>query len=306
MSAESQSEPTIIKLLEETAQSSRFRREIVKKLEIHLGERVVYYFTSFRWPVAIDNADAVILEGLLQKLDLNSGLVLMINSPGGDGLAAERIINVCRSYSGGKFRTIVPKMAKSAATIVCLGSNEILMSDTSELGPIDPQIVEMDDKGRDMRLSLWSILSMYKGLMKDAIKTKGNLEPYLIQLDKYHPSQMKQWQLESGFAADVAVQCLQKGMLASEGLSDDKVRNKIAKLLNPEKTKSHARPVYSDAAREMGLKVCHLNTGDPVWGMVWELYIRADHYVTTKAGKIIGCSEWEFEVPITVSERTET
>ena len=69
-------------------------------------------------------------------------LVLMINSPGGDPLAAERIVNICRKHSAkDQYVAIVPKMAKSAATVICMGSREILMGETSELGPIDPQVV---------------------------------------------------------------------------------------------------------------------------------------------------------------------
>ena len=60
----------------------------------------------------------------------------MINSPGGSGLAAERMINVLRSYSGiGEYWAIVPAKAKSAATMVCLGASKILMGPASELGP---------------------------------------------------------------------------------------------------------------------------------------------------------------------------
>lgn len=82
-------------------------------------------------------------------MDLSKGLIIMINSPGGDGLAAERIINVCRSYSGtGEYQVIVPGKAKSAATMVCFGASAIYMSPTSELGPVDPQIVIVDNEIR--------------------------------------------------------------------------------------------------------------------------------------------------------------
>lgn len=63
----------------------------------------------------IDDADADMLEGILQKLDLTNGLALLISSPGGSGLAAERIINICRNYSvTGEYSAIVPGKAKSA------------------------------------------------------------------------------------------------------------------------------------------------------------------------------------------------
>ena len=54
-------------------------------------------FTSFNYPVAIDDQDVVLFEDILQKMDLSNGLALLINSPGGDGVAAERIVNICRA-----------------------------------------------------------------------------------------------------------------------------------------------------------------------------------------------------------------
>jgi len=52
---------------------------------------MVSLFTSFRYPVLMNDEDADLLEGLLQKLDLDSGLSLILNSPGGMALAAERV-----------------------------------------------------------------------------------------------------------------------------------------------------------------------------------------------------------------------
>jgi ClpP class serine protease len=73
---------------------------------------------------------------------------------------------------------IVPKMAKSAATMVCLGADSIGMSRTSELGPIDPQI----KVGDGMYYAAHEIVESYNDLMTKANKSKGNLEPYLQQL----------------------------------------------------------------------------------------------------------------------------
>ena len=59
---------------------------------------------------------------------------LIIDAPGGDGLAAERLIEVCRSYTKKDFETIVPARAKSAATMVCLGSDRILLKPNFRVG----------------------------------------------------------------------------------------------------------------------------------------------------------------------------
>lgn len=125
-------------ILEEKSQSLSTRRHLYQKIGNILDIPIITYFTSFSYPVMIDDHDADMLEGLLQKIDVSKGFALVINSPGGNGLAAERIINLCRSYSGtGDYWTIIPGKAKSAATMICLGSSKIIMSKTSELGPID-------------------------------------------------------------------------------------------------------------------------------------------------------------------------
>ena len=66
-------------------------------------------------------------------------LDLIIHSPGGSPQAAEQIINYLRTQFK-YIRAIVPIQAKSAATMIALGCDEIVMGHHSELGPIDPQI----------------------------------------------------------------------------------------------------------------------------------------------------------------------
>ena len=123
----------IARVMAERSQDSSSRRGIFDDIEKVLGRPVVTFFTSFTFPVMIDDTDADMLEGLLQSMDLSKGLALMISSPGGDGTAAERIINVCRSYSKtGDFWAIVPGKAKSAATMICLGASKIYMGPAFE------------------------------------------------------------------------------------------------------------------------------------------------------------------------------
>ena len=76
------------------------------------------------------------LESVLEVEHTSGRLVLIVNSPGGQALAAERIVNVCRAYSAGDFEVVVPHMAKSAATMICFGANRIHMSKTAQLGPV--------------------------------------------------------------------------------------------------------------------------------------------------------------------------
>lgn len=111
----------------------------------------------------------------MQKCDLSKGFALLLSSPGGSGLAAERIINLCRSYSGsGDYQVIVPGKAKSAATMICLGASNVIMSETSELGSIDPQMRYVEKK-QVKRFSVYNIVKSYEELFSKAVKEKGNL-----------------------------------------------------------------------------------------------------------------------------------
>ena len=62
---------------------------------------------------------------------------LMIYSLGGDVMVPWRLVSLIREYCE-SFGVIVPYRAHSAATMICLGADEILMSSLSELTPIDP------------------------------------------------------------------------------------------------------------------------------------------------------------------------
>ncbi len=162
---------TYAHLLAEVNQAHTIRRRFYASLEKQFKQKVkvVALFTSFSMPVLLQDVDADMLEEVLQNTPLQNGkeLILLINSPGGEALPAERIVNICRSYSNGKFCVIVPKMAKSAATMICFGANKITMSKTSELGPIDPQIGIYDEHGNVVKyLAAHEIIESYNELDK--------------------------------------------------------------------------------------------------------------------------------------------
>jgi ClpP class serine protease len=65
-------------------------------------------------------------------------ILLIVHSKGGEVEPAYLISKTCKENSP-KFSVAIPRRAKSAATLISLGANEIHMGSMSELGPIDPQ-----------------------------------------------------------------------------------------------------------------------------------------------------------------------
>ncbi len=256
------------------------------ELEKRFGKPVVSFFTSFFYPVGIEDEDADMLEGVLQKLDLSEGLVLVINSPGGSGLAAERIVNVCRSYSGtGEFQAVVPNKAKSAATMVCFGASKIYMGTTSELGPIDPQLSLIVD-GAPKRFSVHNLVQSYADLFQRVVEETGNLQPYLQQLANYDERDIQEYRSEIDLSEDIAVRTLARGMM--EGTPGNRITDNIRIFLTPPKrTKVHGRPIYRDEASECGLNVEFIGTKDRRWELLHELYLRTNNYVDTRVSKCV-------------------
>jgi hypothetical protein len=281
-------------MMQEATQDHSTRKWLYPKIAKALGGNkvVVSLFTSFYWPVLLADTDADMLEELLHGCDCASKeLVLVINSPGGEAFAAERIVNICRSFSRSGFKVIVPKMAKSAATMVCLGATEINMSPTSELGPVDPQIPIQD--GDEVRyLAAHEIIESYTDLFKKANKTKGRLEPFLQQLQRFDARDIRRIVSAQELSASIAVKSLKDGMLSK--LTENEIRKKITPFLDPKITKAHGRPIYHDVAEKCGLNVkVHDISGD-LWQLVWELYMRCNNVVSypqLRTSKLIECAD---------------
>lgn len=287
----------IQQVLEERLQGHSTRKHLYLKLEGEIGIPIISFFTSFTYAVTIEDNDADMLEGLLQKSDLSKGFALLLSSPGGSGLAAERIINICRSYSGtGEYTVIIPGKAKSAATMICLGASKVIMGKTSELGTIDPQIVIQED-GKVKWFSVFNIVRSYEDLFKRAVKEKGNLQPYLQQLANYDERDIAEYKSALSLSADIAVKTLKTGMLPN--LSEEKIKQKIMIFLTPEKVKVHGRAIYSQDAADCDLNVEIKDVKESFWSVVYELYVRLNNSVSTNnVAKCIESKEYSFRATV--------
>jgi hypothetical protein len=285
-------DPIPARLWAELEQSHETRKGHLAALEQDLGRPVVSFFTSFRFPVSLADKDVELLEGVLQMMDLSKGLAVIISSPGGDALAAERMIHVCRSYSEGDYWAVVPRKAKSAATMVCLGATKILMGPTSELGPIDPQLV-YHHGGEVERYSAHNIVQRYNDLFQKAVQTQGNIQPFLQQLANYTPHFIATLEAEIELSKDIAITALESGMMRGE--SRERIEERIMMFLTPEEKKVHGRPIYSrEAAEVCGLAVERVDGRTRRWKKLYELYLRTSNFVSSWASKAIETKDYSF------------
>ncbi len=86
-------------------------------------------------------------------------VLLVLHNLGGSIEAGYLISKTCKRLANGKFVVAVPRKAKSAATLLALGADEIHMGLMSELGPIDPQFGGLPALGMKNALEILSDLA---------------------------------------------------------------------------------------------------------------------------------------------------
>jgi len=119
------------------------RLKIIKEIESLRESKVICYLTSIRQNInAQIGEDAVrvmfdqmllLPERPIKKLDV------FLCSNGGAGTVPWRLISLFREYAA-SVAVLLPYRAYSAATLLALGADEIVMHPFSEMGPIDPTV----------------------------------------------------------------------------------------------------------------------------------------------------------------------
>jgi len=233
----------------------------------------------------MNSSDIPALEAILNSISGAEQINLILHSPGGDGTIVEKMVDMCRSHLSGtqrQFRVIVPNIAKSAATVLALGADKILMGYCSELGPIDPQ-VQIAVSGVLQWVSALAFVESRDKLLEqiaDATKkgapTTGLLQQ-LAGLNIPFTQEMENW-IE--FARKTAASLLDKYMLVSK-YPDPQDRKKKAdniagKLLSKQLFPVHGQFIDGATAQQLELEVDVLDKKDKLWELIWEYYIRAE------------------------------
>ncbi len=261
-----------------------FRKSLIQEIEKEYGFNIIIYmdFSS-----AIMPDDIAYFQEMLYKIPYETALFLILYSNGGDLDAADNILKLIRNHTKDKeFTVIVPERAKSAATLLCLGSDKIIMGDTSELGPIDPFIPVATQNGWVWR-SAQDIIDMIEEINKN-----GLLPAYIPLLANYDIATV----ISARKAIERAKKCanewlsnymckdnpnpincnLEKKSTTCFNNSNDSCNSAahIACNLGDANTwLSHGHAINYDKAMKLGLKIEYRNKEDVLWDKIWQLYI---------------------------------
>lgn len=121
------------------------RKALIQKIEEKRKSKVITYITSDRTNLQVaimPDVVSIIHDHILALPDgERNKLDLFIYSRGGASDVPWTLVSMLREYCHkGSFSVLIPYRAHSAATVISLGADEIVMTKKAELGPIDATI----------------------------------------------------------------------------------------------------------------------------------------------------------------------
>jgi len=224
---------------------------------------MIAYITSTRTGHEIQIADDV-LRLIYEHLEAGreaakNGVDLFIHSNGGSGTVPWRLVSVIREYTK-DFAVLVPHKAFSAATLIALGANEIVMHKMGCLGPIDPSVANIFNPpnpqapGQLAHISVEDVTAYFKMVKEEVgITHEDELIQALLGLtDKIHPLALGNVQRSHNQSR------LMAGKLLKQHMSADKQEHEIGQIIDNLKSNLffHGHPINrNEAKKDLKLKI---------------------------------------------------
>ena len=226
---------------------------------------------------SLAQSDYYVIHDLLRNKDNIKKLDVYIETPGGSGEAAEEIVRFFRS----KFEVvhfIVAGEAKSAGTILVLSGDEIFMTDTGSLSPIDAQVLI----GRSV-VSAHDYMQWVNDTRKGA-ELSGELNPFdAIMVAQITPGELGHVDNALKFAEDLVQEWLQKykfknwnstqtrGIAVTPEIKAARAAEIAKALTNHSKWRMHGRSIKISDLDEIGLIVHRIDNEPPVADLIYRI-----------------------------------
>ena len=263
--------------------SIEFESELLKLISEYNKLRDTYLFVyaaAVGKPipaVPLEQADFYVIRDLLaSKKDLQK-VDMYIETPGGSGETAEEIVRFLRN----NFDTVsfaVSGEAKSAGTIIVLSGDEILMTETGSLGPIDAQM----KIGRSV-ISAYDYIEWVKEKREEA-KLQGILNPFdATMVAQITPGELGSVFHALKFAEDLVVEWLinykfkkwtvteTRKIPVTEEMKRKRAKEIAKELINHSKWRSHGRSIKIGDLEEIGLKITRIDDDPKLAEIVYRI-----------------------------------
>ena len=258
-----------------TKHSSRYQRQdLIRTIENKTGRTLLCFIAGNQ--CRINRDDVVGFVELLYKVSSTEKIDLMIHTLGGEIDAAEKIVKMLQAKIGFSedsaklqngeelpFRVIVPDYAKSAGTLIALGANSIVMSDSSELGTIDPQVQLRDSFGNISMFSVFDYINAYEEF-EQRLYDNPDSSPDRIMFARFEPYRLYQIR-----AIKERMRVCAEATVKRQGGPFTRI---VTDLMDTKLFKSHSQAIDWIDAQKIGLNIEYLPFRNPLWMDYWTLY----------------------------------
>jgi ATP-dependent protease ClpP protease subunit len=258
----------------EAIHALRYQRQaLIERIQARSGVRLLCYVAGIN--AQISRADIVSWADLLHLVPASTAVDVLLQTPGGDVDAAAKMWRVLRARVGeAAIRVIVADYAKSAGTLMALGADLLVMSDSSELGPIDPQSLLTDGSGNRFPHSVINYLEAHQELLAALAKNPTDTAAQ-IQLAKFHPATVKLFRSIRDRALRLAEDQLKTGMFKG---GNGNYTMTARRLMYGSETESyqqwHGQMIGWEDAQDakFGLRVSYVPPETEPWRDIWSLH----------------------------------
>ena len=255
----------------------QYRRDKIAAIERVTGRRLIVYATACTTSgksvpsemLMLDNSDKIGFKAVTDDI-AGPNLDVLIHSPGGYPEATESIVQQLRGkYSSIRF--IVPSFAKSAATMLVMSGNEILMDRDAELGPIDPQM-----RTQNGTSPAEAILEQFGKAQTELQGDPSRLPSWIPILSPLGPSLLVDARHAIDLSKTLVKTWLLDYMFAGDANAEPKATAIVDYLGDHARFHSHARAVKIPDLLPLGVKVTDIRQNRDFQGAVDELYCCLD------------------------------
>lgn len=252
------------------------RQELIKKIEQLNDSHVLAYITGDRPGAAARIAEDAV-RPLYQHLltfadakDRKQRIDLFIYSRGGDVSVPWRVVSMLREFCQ-QLVVLVSYKAHSAATMIALGADKIVMGKKAELSPIDPTLVKAtvgESAAPPQEISVEDV-SSYISFVRE--RANLNDQSALATVVSLLANQLTPLTLGSVNRQYSHIRLVAKKLLASrqEKIEEERMTTIIEALT--EKMYSHGHAIGRREAAELGLPV--ETPSQELELLLWELYL---------------------------------
>lgn len=228
--------------------------------------------------ISLGQDDYYIVHDLLHELQDVDNIDFYIETPGGSGETAEEIVRFLHKKFRGQVNFVIAGEAKSAGTLIALGGNRIMMTESGSLGPIDAQVFI----GRTV-VSAHDYMEWVVEKQKEAAST-NSINPFDATIvAQINPGEIGGVNNALKFAIDLVAKWLCQYKFAdwevtetSRQVVTDQMRrdraNSIAtKLTNHSEWRSHGRSLKIEDLESLGLIIDNIDNRPELAKIVYSI-----------------------------------